>query len=322
MSAHLRANLWLLVLTVLLCSVLYPLVLLGIGQTVFHDKAQGSLLTDAQGHPIGSQLIAQPFTADEYFQPRPSAASYNAAASGASNWAASNYLLRDRVARQLGPIVKYQSGPKKGQPVGPDIESWFQKDQFDGKPGIVAQWAALHSGRRSELDQSRQAECRVCVRLAEDASGGSGRVDQSQSGHAGAEARRPGGAVLHRLLQDPSGHVPQCRRAQDAGRKDGKEDRAGKGRHGHPGRFLRHVAAGASRRGPGARPCRHGDGLRLGPRSRHYARATPFGNWIASPPRGQRRPETPTRKSCTAKSSSCCGARAMRRWAAWSACRL
>ncbi len=145
MSAHLRANLWLLVLTVLLCSVLYPLVLLGIGQTVFHDKAQGSLLTDAQGHPIGSRLIAQPFTADEYFQPRPSAASYNAAASGASNWAASNYLLRDRVARQLGPIVKYRSGPKKGQPVGPDIESWFQKDQFDGKPGIVAQWAALHS---------------------------------------------------------------------------------------------------------------------------------------------------------------------------------
>jgi len=145
MIAHLRANLWLLVLTVLLCSVLYPLVLLGIGQTVFHDKAQGSLLTDAKGNPIGSQLIAQPFTADEYFQPRPSAASYNAAASGASNWAASNYLLRDRVARQLGPIVKYRSGAKKGQLVAPDIESWFQKDQFDGKPGIVAQWAALHS---------------------------------------------------------------------------------------------------------------------------------------------------------------------------------
>jgi K+-transporting ATPase ATPase C chain len=41
--------------------------------------------------------------------------------------------------------VKYANGPKKGQFVGPDIESWFQKDQFDGKPGIVAQWAALHS---------------------------------------------------------------------------------------------------------------------------------------------------------------------------------
>ena len=114
MIAHLRANLWLLVLTVLLCSVLYPLVLLGIGQTVFHDQAQGSLLRDADGHAIGSQLIAQPFTADEYFQPRPSAASYNAAASGASNWAGSNYLLRDRVARQLGPIVEYRSGSEEG----------------------------------------------------------------------------------------------------------------------------------------------------------------------------------------------------------------
>ncbi len=146
MSAHLRANLWLLILSVLMCSVLYPLILLVIGQTVFHDKAQGSILTDAQGKAIGSRLIAQPFTADEYFQPRPSAASYNGAASGATNWAASNYLLRDRVARQLGPIVKYRNGPNKGQLVGPDIEHWFQKDRYDGKAGIVAQWAALHSG--------------------------------------------------------------------------------------------------------------------------------------------------------------------------------
>jgi potassium-transporting ATPase KdpC subunit len=144
MSSHLRANLWLLALTVLLCSVLYPLALLVIGQTLFHDKAQGSLLTDAQGPTVGSELIAQPFTADEYFRPRPSAASYNAAASGASNWAASNYLLRDRVARRLGPIAKYASGLEKGRLVGPDIESWFQQDRFHGKPGIVAQWAALH----------------------------------------------------------------------------------------------------------------------------------------------------------------------------------
>ena len=87
MIQHLRANLWLLVLSILLCCVLYPLILLVIGQTLFHDKAQGSLVTDASGTVIGSRLIAQPFTADEYFQPRPSAASYNGAASGASNWA-------------------------------------------------------------------------------------------------------------------------------------------------------------------------------------------------------------------------------------------
>jgi K+-transporting ATPase ATPase C chain len=144
MFAHLRANLWLLVLTLAICSVLYPLALLGIGQAVFPHQAEGSLLRDALGKPVGSRLIAQPFTADEYFQPRPSAASYNAAASAASNWGGSNYQLRERVARALGPIVKYASGPKKGQPVGPDVERWFQQDRLGGKPGLVAQWAQLH----------------------------------------------------------------------------------------------------------------------------------------------------------------------------------
>lgn len=145
MIRELRANLWLLVLSVVLCSVLYPAVLLVIGQTVFHDKAEGSLIYGDDGKPIGSRLIAQPFAGAQYFQPRPSAASYNAAASGASNWGASQYLLRDRVARALGPIVKYGSGPQKGQPVGPDLEKWFQKDTYEANPGIVAQWAGAHS---------------------------------------------------------------------------------------------------------------------------------------------------------------------------------
>jgi K+-transporting ATPase ATPase C chain len=139
-----RANLWLLVLTLVLCSGVYPLALWAIGQTVFHQQAEGSLLPGPDGKVVGSRLIAQPFTGDEYFQSRPSAVSYNAAASGASNWGANNYLLRERVARQLGPLVKYRSGPKQGQPVGPDVERWFQKDHYQGKAGIVAQWAQAH----------------------------------------------------------------------------------------------------------------------------------------------------------------------------------
>ena len=144
MSAHLRANLWLLGLSLLLCCVIYPSILLLCGQTLFSSQANGSLILDEAGKPIGSRLIAQPFTGDEFFQPRPSAVSYNAAASGASNWAANNYLLRDRVARQLGPIVKYQSGEKAGKLVGPDVENWFQQDRAGGKPGIVAQWTTAH----------------------------------------------------------------------------------------------------------------------------------------------------------------------------------
>jgi K+-transporting ATPase ATPase C chain len=143
MSAHLRANLWLLVLTLLLCSAAYPAVLWALGRVAFSHQAEGSLITGPDGKVIGSRLIAQPFSGAEYFQPRPSAVSYNAAASGASNWAASNYLLRDRVARQLGPIVRYLGGPKRGQRVAddPDFEKWFKE-----KPGRVAQWAKDHSG--------------------------------------------------------------------------------------------------------------------------------------------------------------------------------
>jgi K+-transporting ATPase ATPase C chain len=121
------------------------LVLWAIGQSIFPFQANGSLLKGPDGKPVGSRLIAQPFTKDEYFQPRPSAASYDASASTSSSLAPSNYALRDRVARTLGPIVKYRSGPKAGQLVAADIESWFQKDQFQGRPHLVAQWADLHN---------------------------------------------------------------------------------------------------------------------------------------------------------------------------------
>jgi len=143
----LRSSLYLLVVTLIICCILYPAVLWAIGRVAFPNKADGSLVYDKANNQIGSRLIAQPFTADEYFQPRPSATSptdYNAAASGGSNYSANNYLLRDRVARKLGLIVKYAAA-RKGEPVAPDIEAWFQKDQFGGSKGIVAQWANLHS---------------------------------------------------------------------------------------------------------------------------------------------------------------------------------
>jgi K+-transporting ATPase ATPase C chain len=113
---------------------------------LFPFQAEGSLLKGPDGQAIGSELIAQPFTKDEYFQPRPSAASYDASASASSTLSASNYALRNRVARMLGPMVKYRSGPKAGQLVAPDIETWFQQDRYQGKSGIVSQWADLHTG--------------------------------------------------------------------------------------------------------------------------------------------------------------------------------
>jgi len=145
MWRYLSKSIFLLLVLVVICCVVYPLGLWVIGQAAFPFQANGSLLRDPAGKIFGSRLIAQPFTKDEYFQPRPSAASYDASASASSSLAASNYALRDRVARTLGPIVKYRSGPKTGEPVAPDVENWFQKDLFRGKPHIVAQWTDLHN---------------------------------------------------------------------------------------------------------------------------------------------------------------------------------
>jgi K+-transporting ATPase ATPase C chain len=138
-------SLWLLAFAVVLTCLIYPVILWGIGQTFFSFQVNGSIVNGPDGKPVGSLLVAQPFTKDEYFWPRPSAASYDATASASSALAVSNYTLRDRAARSIGPIATYSDGPKKGQPVAPDVEAWFQADRFGGQQAIVAQWADAHN---------------------------------------------------------------------------------------------------------------------------------------------------------------------------------
>ncbi len=145
MLRYFAKSLVLIGVTVVIACGVYPGILWVIGQTIFPFQANGSIVRNADGTVIGSMLVAQPFTKDEYFQPRPSAASYDATASTSSGYAPSNYALRDRVARAIGPIATYASGDKKGQAVAPDVEAWFQADKFGGNPHIVAQWADAHN---------------------------------------------------------------------------------------------------------------------------------------------------------------------------------
>ncbi|TDG10052.1 potassium-transporting ATPase subunit C [Paraburkholderia guartelaensis] len=145
MLRHISKSLWLLGFAVVLVCGIYPGVLWVIGQTAFPFQANGSVVKGPDGKAVGSLLIAQPFTKDEYFQPRPSAVSYDASSSGSSGLGAANYALRDRVARVIGPIATYAAGPKAGQLVAPDVEAWFQADRFGGQPHIVAQWANAHN---------------------------------------------------------------------------------------------------------------------------------------------------------------------------------
>jgi K+-transporting ATPase ATPase C chain len=84
----------------------YHLVIWAIGQAVFASQAEGSLIRRADGTIAGSSLIAQEFKRPEYFRPRPSAAGYNAASTGGSNYGPSNPDHLKAVQERTDAIVK------------------------------------------------------------------------------------------------------------------------------------------------------------------------------------------------------------------------
>lgn len=96
------------IVTTILLGLVYPLVITGLAQAIFPDKANGQMIKKADGTIIGSRLIGQPFSSPGYFRSRPSAAGhgYDAAYSYASNYAATNKAFVDRVKTD---VAKYQS---------------------------------------------------------------------------------------------------------------------------------------------------------------------------------------------------------------------
>lgn len=91
--------------TFVICAVLYPAVVWGLGQLVFPRQAAGSLIYSRDRTVIGSSLIAQPFASERYFHPRPSAVGYKADAAGGSNQGPKNPALRKSIrerAREFG----------------------------------------------------------------------------------------------------------------------------------------------------------------------------------------------------------------------------
>ena len=96
-----------LVLAIVCCG-LYPLIVFGISQALFHDKANGSLILDSDGTVRGSRLLGQSFTADKYFHPRPSAAGtgYDAMSSGGSNLGPTSQKLNDAIKERVDAYRK------------------------------------------------------------------------------------------------------------------------------------------------------------------------------------------------------------------------
>lgn len=100
----LRAALVFGVLAVLLCGLAYPIAGTLIGGWAFPAQAGGSLVS-VDGRQVGSTLVAQPFSAPGYFQPRPSAAGYNPMAAAGSNYAPSNPALRERMTADAAAVA-------------------------------------------------------------------------------------------------------------------------------------------------------------------------------------------------------------------------
>ncbi len=105
------------VVTTVLLGLVYPLVVTGLSQLLFRDKANGQLIS-RNGAVIGSRILAQPFTGDAYFHPRPSAAGtngYDATSSGGTNWGPTNQKLVDRVKGDVSTLQT--ENPGKAVPV-------------------------------------------------------------------------------------------------------------------------------------------------------------------------------------------------------------
>ena len=97
-------------MTVLL-GLLYPLVMTGLAQVMFHDKANGQL-RERGGHLVGSEIIGQGFTGPGYFHSRASAAGrgYDTTSSGGTNFGPTNKKLIDSVTAAVAAANKENPG--------------------------------------------------------------------------------------------------------------------------------------------------------------------------------------------------------------------
>jgi len=139
-----------LVLAIVCCG-LYPLLVFGISQALFHDKANGSLILDSDGTVRGSRLLGQSFIADKYFHPRPSAAGtgYDATSSGGSNLGPTSQKLNDAIKDRIDGYRK---------------ENGLNADESVPADAVTASGSGLDphiSLRNAELQTPRVAKARA-----------------------------------------------------------------------------------------------------------------------------------------------------------------
>ncbi len=121
MSTIIRPAIVMFAALTVICGVVYPYAVTGIGQVAFADQANGSMVENG-GKVIGSSLIGQSFTSPQYFWGRPSATTpmaNNGAGSGGSNLGPTNPALLDAVKGRIGALKA--ADPENRLPVPVDL---------------------------------------------------------------------------------------------------------------------------------------------------------------------------------------------------------
>lgn len=159
MLKTLRPALALLVLFTLLTGIAYPLAMTGLGQALFPNSANGLPIV-RDGQVVGSALIGQAFTRDDYFWGRPSAAGdgYNARGSSGSNLGPTSQALADRVTAEAArygvpaaeiPVELLTSSGSGLDPHIPPEAAYFQAERVATARGLeigaVRQLIAAHT---------------------------------------------------------------------------------------------------------------------------------------------------------------------------------
>jgi K+-transporting ATPase ATPase C chain len=143
----------LVILSLIVCCVLYPAALLAFGQIVVPWKANGSLIRQDNDTIVGSVQLAQAFTQPHYFWPRPSAVDYNASATGGSNLSPTHPLLTERAKALIG-----RYGLREGQRLPSDLvaASGSGMDPHITLAGARFQVPRVASARHLPLDRVYQ----------------------------------------------------------------------------------------------------------------------------------------------------------------------